>query len=405
MLVVRSLAVAAVAIQAMLLGGVLGVRSSIRSRFMRVGMLLSSIATFAAAAVVLASLLAVGAHTIPEYVMAVLDGVLSAAELAGVWLLVLYINNQQRRDTLPQEVADLLREHRDAAEHARESYVRAFDDFPALVWRADTAAQRDYFNKAWLGFRGRTTEEERGDGWRQGVHPDDLDGYVDLWLGAFEKREAFDTEYRLSNADGEYRRIEEHGRPFLEADGTFLGYLASCSDVTEMKEQADRLAYLADHDPLTGLANLRALRVALDRALARAQRNVPSILLVIDLDHFKAINERMGHSAGDAALVSVARLLTEGTRAADVVARLGGDEFAVLLEMTEVDGAVVIAQRLVDETRSRLEQTGLSIGLAALAGSDDVTEVLRRADESMNEAKRGGGSRVVVNIRAARHDA
>jgi len=148
MLVVRSLAVAAVAIQAMLLGGVLGVRSSIRSRFMRVGMLLSSIATFAAAVVVLASLLATGAYAMPEYVMVVLDAVLSAAELAGVWLLVLYINNQQRRDTLPQEVADLLREHRDNVERARESYVRAFDDFPALVWRADTAAQRDYFNKA-----------------------------------------------------------------------------------------------------------------------------------------------------------------------------------------------------------------------------------------------------------------
>ena len=405
MLVVRSLAVAAIAIQAMLVGGVLGVRSSIRSRFMRIGMLLGSIATFAAAAAVLASLLATSTYAIPEYVMATLDCALSAAELAGVWLFVLYINNQQRRDGSHQEVVDLLREHRDDIEHARESYLRAFDEFPELIWRADTSSHRSYFNRAWLGFRGRTIEEERGNGWTQGVHPDDLDGCMSSWLDAFEKREAFDTEYRLSNAVGEYRWIAEHGRPFSDEGGAFLGYVASCSDVSEAKEQAERLAYMADHDALTGLASRLVLRIALDRAFARAQRDVPSILLVIDVDRFKAINDRMGHRSGDTVLVSVARLLTEGTRAADVVARLGGDEFAVLLEMTEIEGAVVIAQRLVDETRSRLEETGLSIGVASLAGADDVTEVMRRADESMSDAKNGGGSRVVVDIRAARHDA
>ena len=405
MLVVRSLAVAAIAIQAMLVGGVLGVRSSIRSRFMRIGMLLGSIATFAAAAAVLASLLATSTYAIPEYVMATLDCALSAAELAGVWLFVLYINNQQRRDGSHQEVVDLLREHRDDIEHARESYLRAFDEFPELIWRADTSSHRSYFNRAWLGFRGRTIEEERGNGWTQGVHPDDLDGCMSSWLDAFEKREAFDTEYRLSNAVGEYRWIAEHGRPFSDEGGAFLGYVASCSDVSEAKEQAERLAYMADHDALTGLASRLVLRIALDRAFARAQRDVPSILLVIDVDRFKAINDRMRHRSGDTVLVSVARLLTEGTRAADVVARLGGDEFAVLLEMTEIEGAVVIAQRLVDETRSRLEDTGLSIGVAALVGADDVTEVMRRAEESMNVAKNGGGSRVIVDIRAARHDA
>jgi diguanylate cyclase (GGDEF)-like protein/PAS domain S-box-containing protein len=253
--------------------------------------------------------------------------------------------------------------------------------------------------------RGRTTEEERGDGWQQGVHPDDLERAVGVRLAAFKTREAFDVEYRLRNAAGEYRWVVDHGRPFSDVDGTFLGYVGSCDDVTEAKDQGERLAYLADHDALTGLANRHALQLALDRAFARTQRGVPSILLFIDVDHFKVVNDRLGHRAGDAVLVSVARLLTGGTRAGDVVARLGGDEFAVLLEMTEIEGAVVIAQRLVDDCRAQLEETGLSIGAATLAGADDITEAMRRADQSVNEAKNGGGSKVVVDIRAARHDA
>jgi diguanylate cyclase (GGDEF)-like protein/PAS domain S-box-containing protein len=405
MLVVRSLAVAAVALQAMLLGGVVGVRASIRSRFMRVGMLLSAIATFAAAGVVLVSLLAARSYEMPEYVMAALDCALSAAEVAGVWLLVLYVNNQQRSDGLRSEAPGHLLRQRDELQRSHDFCLRVFDDFPTPIWRADTSAQCDYFNKAWLGLRGRTTEEERGDGWQQGVHPDDLERAVGVRLAAFKTREAFDVEYRLRNAAGEYRWVVDHGRPFSDVDGTFLGYVGSCDDVTEAKDQGERLAYLADHDALTGLANRHALQLALDRAFARTQRGVPSILLFIDVDHFKVVNDRLGHRAGDAVLVSVARLLTGGTRAGDVVARLGGDEFAVLLEMTEIEGAVVIAQRLVDDCRAQLEETGLSIGAATLAGADDITEAMRRADQSVNEAKNGGGSKVVVDIRAARHDA
>ena len=235
---VRSLAVAAIAIQAMLLGGVVGVRSSIRSRFMRVGMLLTSAATFVAAAVVLASLLGSAAYAVPECVMAFLSCILSVAELAGVWLFVLYINNQQRRDGSRQGLKGRDAGQRDL-EVSGDSCLWLLDDFPELVWRADVSARRGYFNKAWLGFRGRTLEEERDAGWTQGVHPDDLDVYVAVWLAAFKTREAFDTEYRLSNAAGEYRRVAERGRPLSGENGAFLGYIASCSDVTEAREQAE----------------------------------------------------------------------------------------------------------------------------------------------------------------------
>ena len=397
---VRSALVMAVSLQTALFAGALLVRRSIRSRFMRVCMVLSILGTALATVAVLVTLWADRSYSAPEVALAALACAWSAAQLVGVWALVRYIREQQRHDDDRTEAADRLAEHRDDLQRSRDFYLQLFDDFPALIWRANTSAQCDYFNKAWLDFRGRTTEEEWGDGWATGVHPDDYDRAVAIWLGAFAKRTPFEMEYRLLNAKGEYRWIADYGRPFFAPDGEFLGYIGSCYDITESKEQAGQLAYLADHDTLTGLANRRVLQASLERAFGRAKRDVPSILLYIDVDHFKAINDRLGHPAGDAVLISVAHLLTAGVRATDVVARLGGDEFGVLLEMIGVDEAVVIAQRLVNDAREHLAETGLSIGLATMADATDITEVMRRADERMYEAKNGGGSQVVVDLRA-----
>lgn len=400
MSIVRSALVLASLLQVGLLAGAFVAQASIRSRFMRVGMLWSVAATALATAAVTASLWAHRAYDVPENALATLTCAWTIAEVAGVILLVRYVRGQQDHDDALIAAADELAAHRDDLVRSRDFYLQLFDDFPALIWRANTSAQCDYFNRAWLEFRGRTLEEEWGDGWVSGVHPDDLDRCVSIWLGAFEKRSAFDMEYRLLNAKGEFRWIADYGRPFFDPDGEFLGFIGSCYDITVSKEQAGQLAYLADHDTLTGLANRRVLQSALERAFARAQRDVPSILLYIDVDHFKAVNDRLGHPAGDAVLISVAHLLLAQVRTTDVVARVGGDEFAVLLEMIGTDEAVAIAQRLVEDARETLGETGLSIGVASMADATDTTEVMRRADERMYEAKNNGGSQVVVDIRA-----
>lgn len=400
MSVVRSVLVAAAVLQAALLGGGLVALRSIRSRFMRWGMALTVIAAALATAAVLASLWADRPYDVPEYALAGLTLAWSVAEVVGVTLLVRYIGTQQVHDDELQAATVKLLEHPRDLERSRDFYLRLFDDFPALIWRSDTAAQRDYFNRAWLKFRGRTTEDEQCDGWASGVHPDDLDRCMAIWLRAFEMRRPFDMEYRLLNAKCAYRWIADHGQPFFDTGGDFLGYMGSCYDITASREQAGQLAYLADHDTLTGLANRRVLQAALERAFVRAQRGVPSILMYIDVDHFKSINDRLGHPAGDSVLISVAHLLTAGVRTTDVVARLAGDKFGVLLEMIETEEAVTIAQRLVADACEHLADTGLSIGVASMEDATDITEVMRRADERMNEAKNGGGSRVVVDIRA-----
>jgi diguanylate cyclase (GGDEF)-like protein len=163
---------------------------------------------------------------------------------------------------------------------------------------------------------------------------------------------------------------------------------------------------LASEDPLTGIANRRQFVLAgaqLLESVVRYQR--PASVLVIDLDHFKAINDRYGHAAGDAVLQATARLLGEHRRGADVAARLGGEEFAMLLPETDAAGATAFAERL----RAALEAMRIpvptappggvgmtmSVGVASCSAGDTALDaVLRRADEALYRAKRDGRNRV-----------
>jgi PAS domain S-box-containing protein len=105
-----------------------------------------------------------------------------------------------------------------------------------MLWRANARAECDFFNHRWLAFRGRTLEQEMGNGWVQGVHPEDLHESLNVYLLAFEKREVFERKYRLRRHDKEYRWVFDRGAPFYGAEGNFSGYVGSCLDVTEWLE-------------------------------------------------------------------------------------------------------------------------------------------------------------------------
>ncbi|MGA8891539.1 MAG: diguanylate cyclase, partial [Anaeromyxobacteraceae bacterium] len=155
----------------------------------------------------------------------------------------------------------------------------------------------------------------------------------------------------------------------------------------------------ADTDALTGVANRQAFDEAIGREVARARRfRQPLAIVLLDLDHFKQVNDRHGHAAGDQVLVGTARLLAERVRESDLVARWGGEEFAVVTPMTDGAGAVRLAEKL----RGRLEaepQAGFgrvtaSFGVAELRADDTVQTMLRRADEALYAAKAAGRNRV-----------
>ena len=104
---------------------------------------------------------------------------------------------------------------------------------PALVWLADTTKGCIWFNDPWLAFTGRTMEQELGNGWAEGVHPDDLDRCLTIFTGSFDQLKPFSMEYRLRRHDGVYRLILDEGRPRFRPDGSFVGYIGVCLDITD----------------------------------------------------------------------------------------------------------------------------------------------------------------------------
>ena len=130
-------------------------------------------------------------------------------------------------------------------ERSRDFYLTLFENFPALIWRSGIDARCDYFNRTWLEFTGRTQEQEIGDGWSLGVHPEDLDLCLATYLDAFRARTPFQMEYRLRRHDGVYRWVVDMGRPFHDLGGNFAGYIGTCYDVTEREEAAKKILKLS----------------------------------------------------------------------------------------------------------------------------------------------------------------
>ena len=110
---------------------------------------------------------------------------------------------------------------------------------PVMIWRSGLDAKCDYFNRTWLAFTGRTIEQEMGDGWAEGVHPDDLERCVAHYRDHFQQREPFEMEYRLRRHDGMYRWIFDRGVPFWDEAGNFAGFIGSCVDVDERRRAQD----------------------------------------------------------------------------------------------------------------------------------------------------------------------
>jgi diguanylate cyclase (GGDEF)-like protein len=233
------------------------------------------------------------------------------------------------------------------------------------------------------------------------------------------------VEYEYGPASGEGATVRSALAVPLASEGEQLGYLTAYSRagrdafgdsaVVELEELASRAGpaidnarrfrearQLADLDALTGLHNRRYFHETLQREVARAQRYDRSLALVIfDLDDFKAINDRIGHLAGDGVLAEAADRVRDVVRSADVACRIGGDEFAVILPESTLKDADQLYGRLEAAVSSRpIGSAGrlhLSAGVTELRPDDDAVSLFERADEALYRAK-GAGKATVVSV-------
>ena len=415
-----------------------------------------------------------------------------------------------------------------AEEASRESEKRfqiMADHAPVLIWIAGTDKLCFWFNKIWLDFTGRTMEQEMGNGWAEGVHPEDFQSCLDDYVKAFDARKEFNLEYRLRRFDGEYRWLSDNGIPRYDDHGVFLGYIGSCIDITSRKNAedevriaatafeaqegmlvtdsngeilrvnraftsitgytsdevigknprllssgrhdsefyasmwkkikeggtwegeiwnkrksgevypehlaitavkdpnghvsnyvatltditmskaaAEKIENLAFYDSLTNLPNRRLLLDRLRVALASSNRSGRrGALLFLDLDHFKTLNDTLGHDVGDELLKQVAERLTACVREGDTVARLGGDEFVVMLE--ELSEHALEAATQIEDVGNKIlaslnqpyvlgnhsHHSTTSIGVAMfIEHTLGIEELLKQADIAMYQAKKAG---------------
>ncbi|EXJ16337.1 diguanylate cyclase [Imhoffiella purpurea] len=241
------------------------------------------------------------------------------------------------------------------------------------------------------------------------VHPDDKAIWKRHIKGSLPPRsqDIYELEFRIRHKDGRLLWVEHRCRPVIDASGDYRGRRVSISDITARKEAEEQIRSLAYFDPLTGLPNRRLLLDRLGHALAASRRTRQyGALLMIDLDHFKSLNDTQGHDVGDRLLVEVARRMTQSLRAEDTVARLGGDEYLVMLETlgTDEQNAANEAEGIAEKIRLRLKEPypigradqadhycSCSIGLSLFQGDRESVEVLlKQADVALYQAKDAG---------------
>ncbi|MET0267743.1 MAG: EAL domain-containing protein [Duganella sp.] len=227
--------------------------------------------------------------------------------------------------------------------------------------------------------------------------------------------ESGQLEFRLQGLKGRQRWVETHVAPMQGAGGQ-RQLLGIARDITDRRLADERIQYLAHFDPLTALPNRAQLQAHTLQALAHGREHGQQLaLMMLDLDHFKDINDSLGHSVGDGLLCELAKRLRNGLRERDIVARLGGDEFIFVLPGASTTEAADVARKLMDLISQPfrvgihdLKVTG-SIGIALFpADGDDMETLLQRADAAMYQVKRAGRHdyrffTAAMQQRAARH--
>ena len=305
--------------------------------------------------------------------------------------------------SVARDVTD--RKRADAAlREAHELFHRVFDEAPIGMAMLDLDLRFTEANDALCAITGYSREELKATGPEAITHPDDVGKHdqevADLIAG---DTDGFWSERRFVHAGRAPVWVAIQMTVLRDTDARPPRLIAQIQDITDRRSSDERLVYLAEHDPLTGLLNRRSFERALeDHGRRGARYGGGGAAIMLDLDHFKFINDTLGHHAGDEALIRTSMVLASRLRETDVLARLGDDEFAVLLPRADSATARLVAEDLLGALRTETVELGpharslaASAGIALFDSADTLSgeDVLVNADLAMYDAKNAGRDR------------
>ena len=292
----------------------------------------------------------------------------------------------------------------------RDATESAFVEAPIGMALVDMAGQTLRVNDAFCRITGYTAAQTRGRPFRElsGAHAADVDSSqkLDLLAGRVQK---YDVETRYQHALGHSVEVLVSVSLVRDDEGQPLNLITQVQDISERKTLEARLEHLVSHDHLTGLFNARHFEEALAQETRSAARyGHGGAVLLLDLDHFKQVNDQFGHHAGDDLLKAVAAALQGRVRDTDILARLGGDEFGIILPQVDAAQARVVADGLMEALRDRMTSGAedqppatASIGVALFDGRTNIG-ILAAADRAMYDAKKAGRNRLAGSVRVVR---
>jgi len=293
---------------------------------------------------------------------------------------------------------------------AEELFRGAFDGSPIGMAMADGEGRVVRVNSALSELTGRSANDLVGECFDTLTHVSDADQDGQA-IGALlsGERDQYKVETRFQHASGAPIWVALQATTITDDAGAPRRFLIQVQDITHRRHYEENLHYLATHDPLTGLHNRASFASQIDAHADLVRRyGSDGALLLLDLDHFKYINDTLGHAAGDQVIARVATTLRGRLRESDVLARLGGDEFAALLPRATAQTAQLVATNLLEALRAEriaIPGTGrrtmtASIGIAMFEAGEDLQgeDVLVSADLAMYDAKEAGRNQFALHI-------
>jgi len=288
---------------------------------------------------------------------------------------------------------------------SEERYRLLAENAWEVIWTASPNGTIDYISPSVERVRGFTPAEAMSLSIEQTHPPASAASVIDFYRRLFAAIEAgaelpvFRGEHEYYRKDGSIMVGEVQVIPQVDDDGRIVEILGVTRDISERKEFEAELRRLAVYDPVTGVWNRRhgqeLMAADLEQARGSSQRLT---VLMLDIDHFKSVNDTHGHQAGDRVLGDICRRVLDTVNGTDIVARWGGEEFVVMLRNCGLDDASNVAEkirsRIADSPFGMIGSVTASIGVSELRPDDDLASWLARADDALYEAKRSGRNAV-----------